>query len=230
MTGIEDGFYANQIVEWLTNPYVMTLLLVIGLIGVAVEIFHPGFGLPGIIGIIAFALYFYSHIEAGYGDWLSPVLFILAIILFFIEVLIPGVGIFGISGVILLFYSIISVAANTTVGLVALAIALAITMLIIWMLVKVFGMKLIWNRVVLISEQKNEEGYRSSEDRKGLLNEIGVTITPLRPAGVVQFGERREDVVSEREMIPVNVKVIVVRVEGTRVVVRRYEDQRTNQS
>lgn len=211
--------------EWLTHPFIITILLAIGLIGIAVEFSHPGLGASGIIGILAFALYFYGQIEAGHSGWLPPILFAIAVLMLIIEMIVPGAGIFGISGVILLFYSVVSAASDLTVGMTSLAIGIIITILVIWILVKFFGMKLMWNRLVLISEQKNEEGYRSSEDRKELLGQVGITVTPLRPSGIALFGDRREDVVTEGEMIPANVKVIVTYVEGSRVVVRRFSEE-----
>lgn len=212
---------SEQWVYWLNEPYVLTLLIIIGLIGITIELVHPGFVAPGIIGILAFGIYFYVQMEAGSATWLSPVLFMIALVLLIIEMIIPGFGLFGIGGVLLLFYAVIAAASTTTAGIVSLAIGLLSVVLVIWVLVKFFGMKMMWNRVILVSEQTNEEGYRSSEDRKDLLGQTGVTITPLRPAGIVQFGDRREDVVSEREMIPENVEVIVILVEGARVVVRQ---------
>lgn len=219
---------ANQWIQLLTHPSVVTLILVIGLVGLAIELLHPGLGAPGVMGFFSFALYFYGQLAAGYGSWISPLLFLVAVLLLVLEMVISGAGIFGISGIILLFYSVVSAASSIAVGMISLSIGIFITIFVLWVLVKFFGMKLMWNRFVLVSEQKNEEGYRSSESRKELLGQIGVTVTPLRPAGIVQFGERREDVVSEGEMIPSNVKVIVIQVEGSRVVVRQVEDENKN--
>lgn len=215
----------DPIFHFLTQPYMVTILLMIGLIGIAVEFSHPGLGVPGIIGFLAFALYFYAQFEAGFGNWLSPALFILSIFLVMIEFLVPGVGIFGIAGIVLMLYSVVSAASNLVTGIISLAIAIAITIVVLWILVKFFGMKFMIKKIVLISEQKNEEGYRSSESREELLGKTGITVTPLRPAGIVQFDDRREDVVSEGELIPANVKVVVIRVEGSRVVVRRAKDE-----
>lgn len=212
-------------IEWLTNPYVMTLLLTVGLIGLIVEIFHPGFGVPGLIGLVAFALYFYGNIEAGHSSWLSPTLFIIAIILCAIEIFAPGLVIFGVGGVLLLFFSIISAAASISVGVITLGFGLVLTLFVIWVLVRFFNLKIMRNRVVLEQEQKNDEGYRSSEDRKKLLGQTGITVTPLRPSGIALFGDRREDVVSEGVMIAENVEVEVIYVEGSRVVVRPIQEK-----
>lgn len=219
---------SEQILHFFTNPFIVTLLLVIGLIGIAIEFSHPGIGVPGVIGFLAFALYFYAQLEAGYGNWLSPTLFVLAIFLLIVEFFVPGAGIFGVSGIVLIIYSVVSAASNVVTGILSLAVAIGVTILVLWILIRFFGMKLMWKRIILTSEQKNEEGYRSSENREELLGKIGKTITPLRPAGIAQFGDRREDVVSEGELIPANVKVIVIQVEGSRVVVRRVNEEEHN--
>jgi membrane-bound serine protease (ClpP class) len=53
-----------------------------------------------------------------------------------------------------------------------------------------------------------------------LLGAIGVSATPLRPAGKVQFGEEFVDVVAESGYIGPGTRVQVVEVEGNRVVVK----------
>ncbi len=59
--------------------------------------------------------------------------------------------------------------------------------------------------------------------RDELLAATGHALTTLRPAGAALLGSRRVDVVAESEMIEAGEPVRVVRVEGTRVVVRRVE-------
>ncbi|MDR1146551.1 MAG: hypothetical protein LBK71_10515 [Verrucomicrobiales bacterium] len=54
-----------------------------------------------------------------------------------------------------------------------------------------------------------------------LLHRAGVTISPLRPAGVARIDGQRRDVVSEGLPLPVNTKIKVVKVEGARIVVRK---------
>ena len=43
----------------------------------------------------------------------------------------------------------------------------------------------------------SEEGYVSNENRIELIGKLGKTLTPLRPAGVVEVDDERLDVVSE---------------------------------
>ena len=52
-----------------------------------------------------------------------------------------------------------------------------------------------------------------------LLGQEGVTVSPLRPAGIVEIDGRRMDVVADSEFLGARVRVRVCVVEGTRVVV-----------
>jgi len=53
-----------------------------------------------------------------------------------------------------------------------------------------------------------------------LLGAVGTSMTVLRPAGSVRFGEQFIDVVSDGGYIPAGVRVQVIEVEGTRIVVK----------
>ena len=53
-----------------------------------------------------------------------------------------------------------------------------------------------------------------------LLGAVGTTVTPMRPAGTVRFGDQFIDVVTEGGFIPSGARVQVIEVEGTRIVVK----------
>jgi len=55
----------------------------------------------------------------------------------------------------------------------------------------------------------------------GLQGETGHALTTLRPAGTAKIGERRVDVVAESAIIEAGAEVRVVRVEGSKVIVRQ---------
>jgi membrane-bound ClpP family serine protease len=59
-----------------------------------------------------------------------------------------------------------------------------------------------------------------AEEAAGLLGAIGTTNTPLRPAGVVRFGDKFIDVVSDGGFIAAGTRVQVIAVEGVRIVVK----------
>jgi hypothetical protein len=54
----------------------------------------------------------------------------------------------------------------------------------------------------------------------GLLGAVGTSVTVLRPAGTVRFGDQFVDVVTEGGYIPAGARIQVVEVEGTRIVVK----------
>lgn len=58
---------AEKMSQFLTNPIIMTILLFIGITGVVIELIVPGFGAPGIIGTLAFVLYFFGNYVAGFA-------------------------------------------------------------------------------------------------------------------------------------------------------------------
>jgi membrane-bound serine protease (ClpP class) len=61
----------------------------------------------------------------------------------------------------------------------------------------------------------------SVPDFTALLGNEGTALTMLRPAGAATIGGRRVDVITDGEFIGPDEPVKVVRVEGTRVVVRK---------
>src|SRR5438876_1786794 len=58
------------------------LLLIVGIAGIYIEFKTPGFGLPGIIGVVAFALYFFGGYIAGLSglEWIGVFLLGLALV------------------------------------------------------------------------------------------------------------------------------------------------------
>lgn len=211
---------AEVMARGLTNPIVMTLLLLIGIAGVAIEIIVPGFGLPGILGICSFSLYFFGHYVAGFAGIEDVLLFIVGIVLMVIELVVPGFGIFGIAGVVCLTSGVILAAYDTESALLSLGVAFVIAAIIVAIVIRLFKHKGVWNRFILRDELKTELGYVSSPSKDALLNLEGVAVTPLRPAGTVIIGEERVDVVADGEFVENNRKIKVVRIEGNRIVVR----------
>ncbi len=67
--------------------------------------------------------------------------------------------------------------------------------------------------------QRDAEGH-GPEDGGSLESVQGITITPLRPAGTAIFGNRRVDVVTEGDFLPAGAAVVVVLDEEYRKVVR----------
>ena len=212
--------FAERIARFVTSPVVMTLLIVLGLGGIITELLIPGFGVPGILGVSSIALYFFGHYVAGFAGIEDIIFFILGFVLMVVEIFVPGFGLFGASGVILLMLGVTLAAFNTKLGLMSLIIAIAINTVLILILTKYFGHKGVWNRFILREEQKKEGGYVSHRNDKALVGKRGVTYSKLRPSGTAIIDDKKYDVVSEGELIDANKEIVVVLIEGTRIVVK----------
>jgi membrane-bound serine protease (ClpP class) len=215
---------AEKMARFLTDPVVMTLLLIIGVAGLAIELFIPGFGVPGVLGLLGFGLYFFGQYAAGFAGVEDIALFILGAALLAVEIFVPGFGLFGIAGIVCLACGIVLAAYDTQQAFISLGIALLVAVVIVAVAAKYFGRRGLWNRFILRDEQKTEDGYVSVPSRSALIGRTGRALTPLRPSGTAQFGDERVDVVTQGEYISPGTAVTVIQAEGARIVVRKAEN------
>ena len=61
--------WAENLVRFLTHPVVSSLLITIGMLGIILEVFTPGFGVPGALGITSLALFFWGHWLVQLAGW-----------------------------------------------------------------------------------------------------------------------------------------------------------------
>ncbi|MCS1350465.1 nodulation protein NfeD [Mechercharimyces sp. CAU 1602] len=216
---------SEQLARWVTSPFVFPLLFLIGIAGLAMELFSPGFGLPGSIGLSAFALYFFGHYIAGFAGWESVALFVVGLALMVIELFVPGFAVFGILGIVALIGSIALAAYDVTYGLAVFLLSLVVVLIGMVIAVKFFGKRGVWKGFVLKDEQKNEAGYISNQGKNELLGKRGTTMTQLRPSGWAMIEGERFDVMSEGGFIPNGVKIKVVHVSGASVFVRQLQEE-----
>lgn len=230
--------WAETIVRFLTNPVVSSLLITLGLLGVITEIRTPGFGWPGAIGLTALGLFFWGHwlVElAGYEELL---LFGLGVLLLAAEIFVfPGFGVIGALGVLSLLaglaFSLLG--PGSTTGVVVGVLTRLMTSLLVAVLAAIAVLRLLprtpfGRKLVLETGMTAEQGYVSpAETERELLGYHGVATSPLHPSGLAAIAGQRVDVISEGEYIDAGEPIIVVRVDGNRVVVRRHPAQ-TNQS
>ncbi len=104
---------AENVVRFLTNPVIASLLFSLGLLLLIGDVFTEGFGLAGIAGLTLLIVFFWGHYLAGLAGWEGVALVILGLVLIGVEVfVIPGFGIAGIFGAIALlaglFMSLVS--------------------------------------------------------------------------------------------------------------------------
>lgn len=212
--------FAENTARWLVNPVVMTVLLILGIAGIVIEMLVPGFGVPGIVGILSFGLYFFGHYVAGFAGMESVVFFIIGIALLIIEVFVPSFGILGILGSASLISGVVMAASDPMTAFISIVIALVAAIILIAIFVRMNKTRGIWNKFILRDKLTTEQGYLSADVKDSLLGLEGITITPLRPAGTVLIGDNRIDVVTSGEFVDTNRTVKVIKAEGTWVVVK----------
>lgn len=227
----QDNMYTMQqttfekVASVLTHPVVSTILLFIGIAGILIELFVPGFGVPGIVGFLSFVLYFGGSYVAGIGGSETWFLFIIGIALLVAELFVPSFGILGILGSISLVSGVVRAAYDTGAALISLGIAAAAAIAVVIIVSILFKEKGIWNRFILSDSMTAERGYSSVKTREDLLGMEGISATPLRPSGTAVIGNERVDVVTEGNYIDVNEPIYVYKVEGTRIVVKRQSEK-----
>jgi membrane-bound serine protease (ClpP class) len=89
----------DNILMFISDPTIMTLLLGIGLLGLYVEITHPGAVFPGVIGGISLILAFFS-MQTLPVNYAGLLLIALAVIFFIAEIKIASYGLLSLGGVV----------------------------------------------------------------------------------------------------------------------------------
>lgn len=221
---IEQTF-AEKVARFITNPIIVPILLSIASIGLVVELYSPGFGVAGTMGLASLGMFFFGHLVAGFAGYETLILFIIGLILVIAELFVPG-GFVGIIGGALIIGSLLFAGESFVHMAYSILIAMLIAGIGMVILMKFFGKKLhMFNRLVLTDATTTEEGYVSNTNRIELIGKTGQAITPLRPSGTVVVAQERLDVVTEGTYIDAGKTVEIVKVEGSRIVVREFKEE-----
>ena len=150
----------------------------------------------------------------------SAVCVMLGMILIIVEVFLPGFGLPGIGGIVLVGAGVVMVGMHfgslTAVGTLLVIIAV-LAVLVSWVLRQASrgGGK----RSDLFLQERDDLRTQQ-EDMKVLVGKSGTTTSVLRPAGIGDFDGVRLNVVTEGGFIEKDMPIEIVRVDGSRIVVR----------
>jgi membrane-bound serine protease (ClpP class) len=222
--------WAENFVRFLTHPVVSSLLMTIGILGIILEVRTPGFGVPGTLGIGSLALFFWGHWLVQLAGWEEILLVISGVVLLAAEIfIIPGFGVAGVLGIAALLsgLSLSLIGGGATwdfilkaVGRVIFSLLLAVvgSLVLLRFLPRLpFG-----KRLILATGLAAGEGYASPpETDQNWRGKGGIAVSPLRPSGIADVEGERVDVVSDGEFIEAGAQIVVSRVDGNRIVVRR---------
>jgi membrane-bound serine protease (ClpP class) len=195
------------------------LLLTLGMLGLLIEM-QTLHGIAGLVGIGALALFFGSHVYAGFSNGLVVALAVLGLIGILWELhVVPGHGIPGILGGAALFAAALFAFGTPFIflGVETIATAVVLTVIAFTIFARAVPQNAWANRLALAASQGPD--YVASADYRQLRGQTGTAASFLRPAGIAAIDGRRVDVLTEGEFIAQGTPVRVVRVEGARVFV-----------
>lgn len=226
--------WAEEVVRFLNNPIISSILIMIGFFGLMAEIKTPGWGLPGTAGLIALILFFGSSYILQLASMLEILLFVLGLVLLLAEIfIIPGFGVTGVSGIALILVSIFLALLGSdpfldmktvSMAIIQLSVSLVAALTGLFLLAKFLPKSTAFSRLVLAETQTADKGFVSFPSDTNLIGKTGIAYTTLRPGGTALIDDRKVDVVADSEYIEKDKKIKVIRVEGIKVVVTAVKD------
>ena len=199
----DDMTWLDKLIQFLLNPLLQSIFMMMIIGGIFVEIRTPGIGLPLLTAIIGALLYFAPGYLGHLVSYWEILLFVAGLILIGIEIfVIPGFGVAGITGIIAVVVSLAFAMVDNVelfhwdgslnlqpiiqpLGLVIISSAAAIFGSV-WLVRKLYTTRS-FDHIALRQEMKAEEGFTGVVS--GLESLIGATVTvftDMRPGGKVK--------------------------------------------
>lgn len=230
--------FADTIISILTSAPIQAILIILGLVMIFLEINTPGFGIFGLVAILAFAGVFGSGFILGRVGSLELILFLAGIGLLAAEIfLIPGFGVVGISGIIIIGLSLILsmqdflipgndwewglLGRNALVvcaGIIAAITAIALITLM-GPKIKIFDRLTLHSRITETAGGPDPVSTGVSDHYADLLGKSGRAVSTLRPSGKAEIDGRTYTVETDGFFIESGTAVTVIRVQGNRILV-----------
>jgi membrane-bound serine protease (ClpP class) len=239
---------ADSFISFLTSGPVQAILILLGLVMIFVEIQSPGFGIPGMVAVIAFLVVFGTSALLGRVGSLEIIVFLAGIGLLAVEIFIlPGFGIVGILGIVFIGISLVLSMQDFVIpqfdwewtlfgrnvlvvfaGLLAAITGIAV--------IALMGPKTrVFDRLTLKAQITGTAGgpdpdspagktVTTEEDEESfaaLVGETGSAYSVLRPSGRALFNGKIYSVEADNEFVEAGKGIVVTRVHGNRIIVRR---------
>ncbi len=243
--------WGESLARILTDPAVAGVLMSLAMLGIMVELYTPGFGLPGVVGLGCMGAFLLGHVSADLVGWEEALLIGVGGVLLFIEVFVtPGFGALGVLGILSLVAGLIlamigmpvdrawelgMVGEAARVVVLSVGAACAIMLVLAFFLPRrAFPRWLVLERAVEGSAPGTTAAPHIEHGaRPELLGWTGEALTDLRLSGKARLAPPAEtgrspgdggevvDVDSLHAWLPRGTPLRVVEVEGARVVVER---------
>ena len=198
----DDMTWLDKVIQFLLNPLLQSIFMMIIIGGIFVEIRTPGIGLPLLTAIAGALLYFAPGYLGHLVSYWEILLFVAGIALIAIEIfVIPGFGVCGVTGILAVVASLAFAMVDNielfhwdgSLNLEPLLMPLGIVIISasaaifgsVWLVKKLYETRS-FDHIALRQEMKSDEGFTGVVT--GLETLVGETVTvftDLRPSGKV---------------------------------------------
>jgi membrane-bound serine protease (ClpP class) len=194
----------QRILSRVLDPNLALVLALAGLLGLYVEVTHPGMVLPGVIGGISLilALFAFNMLPV---NWAGAALILLAIVLFVLEATMTSHGILAIGGIVAMIAGGLMLVEGPIPQLrirlsTTLAVAIPLSLITVILV-----------RLVFLSHRS-----KSITGEEGMIGEQGVAKTEIHNQGKVLVHGEYWNAFSDRP-IPAGARVRVVKAQGLKI-------------
>lgn len=204
----DDLTWLDKLIQFLLNPLLRSIFMMMIVGGIFVEIRTPGIGLPLVTAVFGALLYFApAYIGHLVSSW-EILLFVVGLILIAVEIFVlPGFGVCGITGIIAVVVSLVFAMVDNAelfhwdgslnlqpvimpLGIVILSASAAVFGSV-WIVKKLYATRS-FDHIALRQSLSSEEGFTGVET--GLEDLVGqqvVVFSDMRPSGKVKGEDGR---------------------------------------
>lgn len=199
----DDMTFLDKLIQFLLNPLLQSIFMMMIIGGIFVEIRTPGIGLPLITAIVGALLYFAPGYLGHLVSYWEILLFIAGLVLIGIEIfVIPGFGVAGIIGIIAVILSLAFAMVDNIelfhwdgslnlqpiiqpLGIVIISASAAVFGSV-WLVKKLYTTRS-FDHIALRQEMKADEGFTGVvTGLESLVGEVVTVFTDMRPGGKVK--------------------------------------------
>ena len=204
----DDMTWIDRLIQFLLNPLLQSIFMMMIIGGIFVEIRTPGIGLPLVTAIVGALLYFAPGYVGHLAEHWEILMFVVGLILIGLEIfVIPGFGVCGISGIVIVVLSLALAMVDNVefhrwdgtfslepvlmpLGIVIISSAAAVFGSV-WLVRKLYPTRT-FDHIALRQEMKASVGFTGVVS--GLETLVGETVevfTDMRPSGKVMTADGR---------------------------------------
>lgn len=198
-----------KILDVIANPNIAYMLMMIGGLGIMMELYNPGLIFPGVAGGICLLLSFFA-LQVLPVNYVGILLIILAIILFILELKVQTFGLLSLGAII-----------SLTLGSVMLFDSTEVAMQVSWSVIIPMVSAVSAFFIVLLGLVVKAWMKKPRTGQQGLVGEVGTALTDIDPEGKVAVHGEYWNARSEGR-IPKGEKVRVIKVLDMEVSVTRH--------